>query len=711
MLVIFDPENNRFSPNNFFEQVTGYTTEDMNSPDFYERLYPDPDYREKVIQDTNSYFTKYRDYVLKDKNGNDLDTSWANIEIPVGRHIGIGIDIRERKRTEKELRIAAERFQRISLSNIIGTAIVDFEGNIYFANDYFLNTIGYDQGDLKNNRISWREITPKEFLDIDNKAVQELKYKSVTYPFEKQYIKKDGSRVWVVVSGFLLPGQDTQVFSFILNITDRKHALEIAEQRRAEIEAILNSLPDGYIIYGQDGSIRQMNERAQSILGISGSKNILSFKERLQKVDYLTVDGRHFSVDQVPSSRALRGEIIRDEVMHIQQPDRNYWISVSASPIHIDGKTLGAIIEFSDITNIHNLQDQLAEERNFVNAILQISGALIAVLDRQTHFVRFNKACEQLSGYSAEEVIGKSIFDLLIIDEEKEIVSEVVKKLLAGSTLIEIEHHVLTKSGEKRFIRWRKTVLWNKSGLVEFIIMTGIDISDSKKLYEELSISNRDLESFSYSVSHDLRGPLSVVEGFVTALREDFSNQLGDEGREYLQLIDRSVIRMQQLITSILNLSSAGRQEIKQEDVNLSEMVQRYLQQLQRYEPRRKAEFIIQPDIHAFADLRLLQVALENLLRNSWKFCSKKEITRIEFGTIYDIGSQIYYIRDNGAGFDMHFAKKLFEPFGRLHGEKEYSGTGIGLSIVLRVIVRHGGKIWAEGEVGKGATFYFTLRI
>lgn len=234
--------------------------------------------------------------------------------------------------------------------------------------------------------------------------------------------------------------------------------------------------------------------------------------------------------------------------------------------------------------------------------------------------------------------------------------------------------------------------------------------------FEELAAANRDLESFSYSVSHDLRNPLHTIGSFADFLMEDYADRLDEEGQDYIRRIDNGVKKMQALIDDMLNLSRIGRQEMKRENVDLSAIVRNYLEELESTEPKRKTEMVIQDNIHADVDPRLIHLALENLLRNAWKFTSKKENPRIEFGTLNEarwpsgVEVPVYFIRDNGAGFDKKFAQKIFEPFKRFHAEKEFAGTGVGLSIVQRVIGRHGGKVWAEGEVGNGATFYFTLR-
>lgn len=223
----------------------------------------------------------------------------------------------------------------------------------------------------------------------------------------------------------------------------------------------------------------------------------------------------------------------------------------------------------------------------------------------------------------------------------------------------------------------------------------------------ELQATNRELEAFSYSVSHDLRAPLRSVDGFSLALEEDFLEFLNDEGRDYIRRIRAGVQKMGQLIDSLLQLSRITRAEISREDVNLSEMAEDVARDLKMQNADRNISFLIEPGLMANADPRLLRVAIENLLGNAVKFTSKQPEARIEFGRSPETGE--YYVHDNGAGFDMQYAGKLFTAFQRLHGDKDFKGSGIGLATVSRVLRRHQGTMRAEGVVNGGATFWFTL--
>lgn len=226
---------------------------------------------------------------------------------------------------------------------------------------------------------------------------------------------------------------------------------------------------------------------------------------------------------------------------------------------------------------------------------------------------------------------------------------------------------------------------------------------------ESLEAANKELEAFSYSVSHDLRAPLRAIEGFTQNLLDDPN---GNWSKDAIDLLNRSrnaCLRMKHLIEDLLDLSRISQGQLKREPVDLSQLVSVILTDLQRLQPARQSRITVNADIFANCDLRLLRIVLENLLGNAWKFSSKKAVSEIEFGSMLQGQQTIYFVRDNGAGFDMQYAKRLFGAFQRLHSTDEFPGTGIGLATVNRIIHRHGGRIWAESQPTQGATFYFSL--
>jgi len=292
--------------------------------------------------------------------------------------------------------------------------------------------------------------------------------------------------------------------------------------------------------------------------------------------------------------------------------------------------------------------------------------------------------------------------------------------------------HEVLKSGERRLCELELTrrngttflaVLESVPGAVHTVRTAISDITERKraetevlKLGEtmaarnlEIEEKNRDLEAFMYSFSHDLRAPLRHISEFARILGEDYRERLDDRGRDYLQRIRRGTEKMSLLIDGLLNLSKILRQEVNRMRVDLSKLCASIVFDLRAADPGRTVEMIVPEGITAHADLRLTEIILSNLLGNAWKFTSKTEAARIEFGSFQKSGSSVYYIKDNGTGFDRNYADKMFLPFQRLHSEKEFPGTGIGLTIVERIVHRHGGRVWAEAEVDKGATFFISL--
>ena len=225
----------------------------------------------------------------------------------------------------------------------------------------------------------------------------------------------------------------------------------------------------------------------------------------------------------------------------------------------------------------------------------------------------------------------------------------------------------------------------------------------------QLVAANRELEAFSYSVSHDLRNPLEVISGFAYILETEYGNKLDAQGKAHLHEVMDATKRMSQLISDLLTLAQASTTIMHRERVDLSAMAAAIAAELRRREPERKVELVIADNVFAEGDSSLLRVVMDNLLNNAWKYTSARKDGRVEFGCKEESGCNVFYVRDNGAGFDPGQADRLFKPFQRLHSKSEFPGTGVGLATVQRIVHRHGGQIWAEASPGKGATFYFML--
>lgn len=306
--------------------------------------------------------------------------------------------------------------------------------------------------------------------------------------------------------------------------------------------------------------------------------------------------------------------------------------------------------------------------------------------------------------------------------------TEEFARALRGEAPFRAEHRILLPDGDVRWIAPSGTVLRNGSGEPARLVGVAQDITERKQAEQavrelneslerrveertrQLEVANRELEAFSYSVSHDLRAPLRAVDGYSRVLVEDYTGKLlDDEGERLLGKVRAGTVRMGQLIEDLLNLSRVSRSDMRLEPVDLSALADAVCEELRRGEPERRVAVSVQPGLEARGDARLLRIVLDNLLGNAWKFTSRRDDARIEFGRAAHDAKPAFAVRDNGAGFNMAYAEQLFTPFQRLHKATEFSGTGIGLATVARIIHRHGGTVWAEAEKGKGATFTFTL--
>ena len=357
----------------------------------------------------------------------------------------------------------------------------------------------------------------------------------------------------------------------------------------------------------------------------------------------------------------------------------------------------------------------LSQANSLLQMMLDHMPDQIYFKDAQSRFIRNSRSQAKALGLSdPAEAVGKSDFDFFSHAQqsyEKE--QEIIR---SGKPLVDLEEHVVWPDGQETWVSTTKVPLPDETGKIIGTFGISRDITDRKRTEKELQkakleleAANKELEAFSYSVSHDLRAPLRSVDGFSQALLEDYGEMLPPEGRNFLERIRNSAQRMAELIDDLLNLSKVTRASMKLVPVDLSQLAQGIVAELQRTHRERKVNFNITPNLKARGDPNLLQIVLENLLNNAWKFTSKREQAEIEFGSKPENDETIYFIRDNGAGFDMAYVSKLFGAFQRLHAMTEFSGTGIGLATVQRIINRHGGRIWAEGAVDQGATFFFTL--
>jgi len=397
--------------------------------------------------------------------------------------------------------------------------------------------------------------------------------------------------------------------------------------------------------------------------------------------------------------------------------------------------------------------EQLEASEARFEALVSTIPDIIYRIDVKGHFTFLNQSIKTM-GYEPEELIGKHFSEIMLPGSEKAVSRRNVLAKYKGKVTGDenapklfderrtgnritsgLEVVLVSKGGKSKKPAVIETigddavyVEINASGLYEstkkrdgkiFIGTVGVirDITERKQreieLHNsnlELSAVNKELEAFSYSVSHDLRAPLRSIDGFSQALLEDYEDKLDEQGKEYLMRVRAATQRMGHLIDDLLDLSRITRKEMKRESVDLSALAQSVMVELHVASPERIVDFVIEPGLKAEVDASLFRVLLENLFDNAFKFTEKNPNARIKFGSTDIMGREVFFVSDNGAGFEMAYANKLFGAFQRLHSASEYPGTGIGLATVKRIIHRHGGEVWAEGKPDEGATFYFTTK-
>ena len=363
-------------------------------------------------------------------------------------------------------------------------------------------------------------------------------------------------------------------------------------------------------------------------------------------------------------------------------------------------------------------ETELARSEAQTRAILETAFEAYISMDAAGRITEWNHQAETTFGWTRDEAIGRLLVETVVPPHSRQ-------AHLRGLAL-----YFETGHGPALNKRMELTALHRNGREIPVeVVISAVRLGDSvtfnaflhditerkaaeaqlHRTKEQAESSNRELEAFSYSVAHDLRAPLRTIDGFSLALMEDCSGGLDERGRQHLERVRSATQRMGHLIDDLLSLSHIARVEMLRTTVDLSALARRVADEIRKAEPERRAEFDIADHMVADGDGRLLRVVLENLLRNAWKFTGKRPVAHIEFGAARDNGGQSFFVRDDGAGFDMTYAGKLFGPFQRLHSAKDFEGTGIGLATVARIVQRHGGRVWAEGAVGQGATFHFTL--
>jgi PAS domain S-box-containing protein len=392
----------------------------------------------------------------------------------------------------------------------------------------------------------------------------------------------------------------------------------------------------------------------------------------------------------------------------------------------VDERALHASIQMALAR--HAAETALRESEQRFRDVVDAAGDFVWETDAQERFVYLSKQAEQILGYPHNDLIGRRASRVIAPEERERLKSWFCEQVRAHKPFRALEHRVLRADGSPGWQRISGVPIIDDQGRFQGYRGTGLDITDRKRiearleqLNEELEhrvrartaaleAANRELEAFSYSVSHDLRAPLRSIEGFAAILQETQGERLDGEGARCLERIRAATMRMSELIEALIMLARIARFDLVPQPVDVSAVAHECVEELQRHAPQRQVEVSIEPGLAVSADRYLVHSLLENLLGNAWKFTARTAQARVELAKAgQDAGYVQLVVRDNGVGFDPTQAERLFAPFQRLHREADFPGTGIGLATAKRIVERHGGRIWAESAPGRGTAFYFTL--
>jgi PAS domain S-box-containing protein len=500
-------------------------------------------------------------------------------------------------------------------------------------------------------------------------------------------------------------------------VAERKEAEDILKLANAYNRSLLEASLDPLVTIDANGKITDANNAAELVTGVSRAHLIGS-----DFSDYFTEPGKAREGYQ----KVFTDGFVKDYPLAIHHASGRITHVLYNAVVYKDagGNVQGVFAAARDITERKKAEDALRLANAYNRSLLEASLDPLVTIDVNGKITDVNLATEKVTGRSRRELIGTDFSDYFT---EPEKARTGYRLVFQEGSVMDYALEIRRKDGYITPVLYNAALYRDEAGNVIGVFAAARDITERKKAEDEikklnrelearviertaqLEASNKELEAFAYSVSHDLRTPLRGIDGFSLALLEDYGDVLDETGKDYLQRVRAGALKMGQLIDALLNLSRLTRGEVRRASVDLSSLAKNAAEELKKSEPERRAEFIIVSGATVKGDPVMLRAVIDNLFANAWKFTSKCGAARIEFGVAKGEERTAYFVRDNGSGFDMAYANKLFTAFQRLHGAADFPGLGIGLATVQRIIHRHGGKVWAEGEVGKGAVFYFTL--
>ena len=675
-------------------------------------------------------------------------------------------DVTERKRADDELRRLnesleqriAERTERLQAAltklqereqglreseQLYRTVVAQAAENIFLvdtetkqilqANAAFHRSLGYTEHELLQMTLYDIVAHDKESVDENVRQISETGHYFIG---ERRYRCKDGSLTDVEVSVSVIPYRGREAMCVVAHdITERKRTEKALIESERRFRQLFENSVDALFVHDEQGRFVDCNAEACRALGYS-REELLELSVAQVATYLISDEERREKKGETLWDRAIRGNpgrIVGFDENELRRKDGSTFpAEIGVGAIEY-GEQRMIFASARDISERRLAEDALKEsEAKYRTLVEQIPAVTyIEELDAgepEWNMIYVSPQVESLLGYSPEEYTSKpKIWEELIHPDDRErVLAEDARTELSGEPF-RVQYRIFTRNGKVAWIRDEAILVRNEAGRPLFWQGVMYEVTEQKRAEEEvqrlneeleqrvrqrtaqLEAFNSELEAFSYSISHDLRAPLRAIDGFSQILLQDYENQLDVEGKSYLRRVSAASRRMGQLIDDLLDLSRMTRSPMRRERVDLSTLARVIVEEFRNTLPEHEVEVIVEDGLVANADGSLLRAALENLLGNAWKFTRNQPHPMIEFGLLEHEETPTYYVRDNGVGFDMAYVDKLFGAFQRLHSMSEYEGTGIGLATVQRIIHRHGGRVWAKGEVGSGATFFFTL--
>lgn len=645
--------------------------------------------------------------------------------------VGSAIDITDRKMAEDQLKESEERFRAMAEASAVMIWVFDASKNaLTYGNQTALEFLGITLEEL--NRMDMpcvlkRFIHPDDLGGYQRKRVAAMKA-ATGYEHEcrVRYHNSEYEYRWVLlcIGARLKRNKEFQGFvGTMVDITERKQTEQALKESETLFKTMADTVPALIWMVGADMKVGFHNRAYLDYTGLKLDQiqglNILDIIKSSPFGTIYPDDIKAYAERYLDAFEKRQPFTYEIRLKHYSGEYR--WMIFSGRPRFDNvGNFAGYIGSYMDIHEIKESQIKLAESESRFRNMADTAPFMIIMSDLEEGKCHFNQAWQDFTGIHKDTVQGHYWFTMEIHPDDRRFCLEKYRTAVQTHQTGNFEYRMRRHDGEYRWVLASAAPRYGDNKKLIGFIGSCIEITEIRQYRtelertvaqrtQELETVNKELEAFSYSVSHDLRAPLRGIDGISQLVYKNYQDLLDDQGKNYLQILRQEAQRMSELINEMLNLSRLTRGTMHWEKVNFSQMAEEIAASLEKQEPNRNVTFNIQKDIIAYGDTHLLRAVLENLIGNSWKFTSKHATALIQFGVMEQDNQRVYYVKDDGAGFEMEYADNLFGAFQRLHDATEFPGTGIGLATVQRIIHRHGGKVWAHGEVEKGAELFFTL--